>query len=100
MEEKVTQLLENKNALEKYIDDFCSEMNVKLAGKSFNRVQLICSHICSIIDFWCCFLMTEYCLNEELEKGRIVQDLDPKRQLTNDKAASPSSEWMNTSTMP
>ena len=28
--EKVAQLLEKKNALEQYIDDFCSEMNEKL----------------------------------------------------------------------
>ena len=34
-EEKVAHLVEKKNALEQYIDDLCSEMNEKLAGKSF-----------------------------------------------------------------
>ena len=35
LEEKVAQLVEKKNALEQYIEDFCKEMYEKLSGKSF-----------------------------------------------------------------
>ena len=50
LEEKVARLLEKKNTLEQYIDDFYSKMNEKLTGKSSDRMKFICSRVSSTLD--------------------------------------------------
>nr|XP_045089398.1 sarcolemmal membrane-associated protein-like [Aegilops tauschii subsp. strangulata] len=60
LEEKVTQLLGKKGALEQYIEDSSTEMNEKLA---------------------------KYCSNVELEIENIERDLDPARLVVRDQAA-------------
>lgn len=60
LSEKITQLTQKKDSLEKYIEDFTEEMYTKLA---------------------------EYCRDFELETDRIEKDLDPTRSLVRDKAA-------------
>lgn len=53
-------MIEKKNALERYIEEFTEEMYTKLA---------------------------EFCRDFELETDRIERDLDPSRSLVGDKAA-------------
>ena len=43
LNEKINQLIEKKNALEKYIEEFTEEMYTKLAGNLYHLSQL---HAC------------------------------------------------------
>ena len=50
LHEKVIQLLKKKAALEQYIEDFSEEMNAKLAGRTFGRVNPACFRILASVD--------------------------------------------------